>query len=306
MSWRDLLETTTSVTAPWHGPCLYHGGRTYRVAGPRPPEHGWYRFDLRGRDARVVSREPGEPNDHYLDTYEVVLGYLVGNRLVPDGAAMTVEDFATQTTPLYCYDLSLERFSRAIAARTPGGTVYCGQEFDLGPEQDVRRAYEDRVGIEGVADVSPALEVAFTWSCFQRTRAEERVAQLERDRAAREAKAAAERTAREMMARGGTAVGRRALATHDFDAACREALRVSGATLIGTRPYGHDRIVKYRFRDQRLECVVDHQLNILDAGVCLQDHRTGVKGDRWFTLESLPGVVGEAMDLGVLVVWRHG
>jgi hypothetical protein len=43
----------------------------------------------------------------------------------------------------------------------------------------------------------------------------------------------------------------------------------------------------------------------VDSGICLVDHGTGERGDTRFTLESLPGVVGEAMDLGRLVVFRH-
>jgi hypothetical protein len=44
---------------------------------------------------------------------------------------------------------------------------------------------------------------------------------------------------------------------------------------------------------------------VVDSGICLQDHRTGVKGDTRFTLESLPTVIGEAIRTGKLVVYRH-
>ena len=43
---------------------------------------------------------------------------------------------------------------------------------------------------------------------------------------------------------------------------------------------------------------------LLDAGVCLDNHR-GTKGDTFFTLESLPAVIGEAIRGNKLVVWRH-
>jgi len=110
------------------------------------------------------------------------------------------------------------------------------------------------------------------------------------------------------MKDAGTAVGRRVLAARDFETAAREALKISGAELLDTRP-SHNKaemVVQYRFRERRLECVVDKAtMRVLDAGVCLTDHGTGVKGDRLFTLESLPGVIGEAMNLNKLVVWRH-
>ena len=46
-------------------------------------------------------------------------------------------------------------------------------------------------------------------------------------------------------------------------------------------------------------------LRIVDAGICLEDHATGEKGDTYFTLESPPGVVRQAIREGQLVVWRH-
>jgi hypothetical protein len=39
--------------------------------------------------------------------------------------------------------------------------------------------------------------------------------------------------------------------------------------------------------------------------VCLIDHATGIKGDTWYTLESLPGVIRQADRQGVLVVFRR-
>ena len=106
----------------------------------------------------------------------------------------------------------------------------------------------------------------------------------------------------------GTGAWRRALARRDFEAAAREALRLSGAELLDARPaYGRgEMIVQYRFRRRRLECVVDRAtLRVSDAGICLTDEVTGERGDTYFTLESLPAVVGEAMDRSLLVVYRH-
>ncbi|MEQ1501229.1 MAG: hypothetical protein ABMB14_03320 [Myxococcota bacterium] len=105
----------------------------------------------------------------------------------------------------------------------------------------------------------------------------------------------------------GSGEGRRELAADDFEAAARAALALSGAELLDHHP-GYERgeqIVLFRFRGRRFECVADAALRIVDSGICLTDHHTGEKGDTRFTLESLPGVIGEAIDNDVLVVFRH-
>jgi hypothetical protein len=110
------------------------------------------------------------------------------------------------------------------------------------------------------------------------------------------------------MKDAGTAIGRRALAAKDFESAAREALRVSGAELLDVRQSANkgEMVVQYRFEKRRFECVVQkNTLRVIDAGVCLTDHNTNEKGDTFFTLESLPGVIAEAMRRDKLVVWRH-
>lgn len=106
----------------------------------------------------------------------------------------------------------------------------------------------------------------------------------------------------------GSAQGRRELAGVDFDAACAAALKLAGAEFLESRLTGRDFAVRFRLPDlaRRFECVVDrHTLSVVEAGVCLTDESTGVKGDKLFTLESLPGVIREADRQGVLVVFRH-
>jgi hypothetical protein len=46
-------------------------------------------------------------------------------------------------------------------------------------------------------------------------------------------------------------------------------------------------------------------LRIVDAGICLEAHVTGERGDNRFTLESLPAVLEEAIRTNRLVVFRH-
>ncbi len=305
--WRELLDDPETLTLPWFGQGVRSASRVWRTRGPRPPEHGWYGFQPSGRFVTLVG--PRDPCPDYLEGFPAAHGYVVGDRLIPEDARVTVDPgrFVEQSKALYCPDLTLERFTRGVAAKTPEGLVYCGQGFDLGAEAAVRDAYEDRAdSVATIPGVTPALDLAFRWSTVQREAAEQRRRDAEERRRLAEEQQAREGRIQQAMREAGTAVGRRALAAHDFEAAAREALRVSGAELLDVRELGAEVVVRYRFRERRFECVVDRQLNILDAGVCLTDERTGVKGDTWFTLESLPGTVGQAMDEGKLLVWRHG
>ena len=100
---------------------------------------------------------------------------------------------------------------------------------------------------------------------------------------------------------------RREVAREDFPGAARAALAVGGAELLDHRPHQQrgEWVVRYRVDGQRLECVCDTNLQVIDAGVCLTDHETGTKADSWLTLESLPSTVREAVRTGQLVIFRH-
>jgi hypothetical protein len=79
------------------------------------------------------------------------------------------------------------------------------------------------------------------------------------------------------------------------------ALENAGARLVDERRLGEGRLeVVFRFLGERFISVVDARtLQVLDAGICLAG------ADREVTLESLPSVIREAIDTGVLVITRH-
>jgi hypothetical protein len=241
--------------------------------------------------------------------HKTIRGYLTGDRLIPDFAQINIDPdkLIEQTIPVSLVEPGLDRFTRAVVVRTKLGVFYVRQEFPQGQEDTVTVAYQDRKeSVHDIKGVTPALELAFRWLSHQRIQAEVR-AEEARKRALEEER---KRVAAEKMAEAvksiGTGAGRRHMAGIDFPAAAKAALALSGAELLDTRPSTKkgEWVVQYRFQTRRLECVCDTNLHIIDAGICLDDHR-GTKGDQFFTLESLPAVVQEAIRGGKLVVWRH-
>jgi hypothetical protein len=79
------------------------------------------------------------------------------------------------------------------------------------------------------------------------------------------------------------------------------ALHSAGARLRNARRLGGNRLeVTYAFMGERFISIVDgSSLQVIDAGVCLAG------ADSEVTLESLPSVIREAIDTGVLVITRH-
>lgn len=317
MGWQDLLAPAEGeiYVLPWAGGKEVHSlDRTWTIQGRRPPEHGWWSWQTKGgRKISLKDKDPApiEPFFCGEKPRAEIRGYLVGDRFIEDSAPVDPDPakLIDQTEPVFCVERGLDRFTRATVYRDrERRLIFLRQEWPEGPEAEVLMAYQDRLeSVDHVSGVTPALDLAFQWISRQRILAEERAVEMERLLAEERTKMEAEERLRQAMKDAGTGAGRRALAAKDFGAAARAALAISGAELLDFRDSYQkgQKVVQYRFRQRRLECVVDAvTLRIVDAGVCLDDHR-GTKGDTFFTLESLPGVIGEAMDLHKLVVWRH-
>ena len=317
MGWADLLSASEERTLPWLGDAaILDRGRRWSLKGARPPEVGWHRFETSGgRTARWLGEGLADPD--FEQGHTLLRGYLVGDRLIPDHASVkvSVDAIFEQTEQVWLVEPGLDRFVRALVARgSDGRLIYLRQEFPEGPELDVLEAWQDRADDIGhVPGVTPALELAFRWLSWQRLLAEERLAEQRRlaEEAAELERLQQEEAARvaayQAAARDGQR--RRVLAQQDFATAAQAALSVAGAELLDHREEYNDkqrRVVQFRFRRRRFECVVQADtLRIIDSGICLVDHTTGERGDERFTLESLPAVIGEAMDRGVLHVFRH-
>lgn len=307
MSWRDLLTTEERVTLPWTGGRSLHSDARVFKLRKRPREFGWYTFEVEGRQAGNPS--PAEPVPGLLKT--PTTGYLVGDRLVTDDIRIDPDpnQISNHSEKVYLLPEELDRFTRIRAGRIypEGPLIFLDQAFPLGPEDDVMNAYLDnRTDVRDIPGVVPALDAAFRMEVYQREQAELRRQELARIRAEEEERREKERRRQELLERIGDGASRRALAHEDFTEAAKAALRVGDAEYLDHRRVRKgEYAVKYRVDGQRLECVCDLNLHIIDAGVCLTNHTTGERGDTYFTLESLPSVIREAQRDGKLVIWRH-
>lgn len=316
-NWTELVTGPEERVLPWFGSRRVHERqRTWQVSGALPLEHGWHRFRLVGRRAEVAGDGEAMPFDFEVGQRTVV-GYLIGDRLVPDAARVRgdigqLDGLVQATRRVRLIERGLARFGRVRAFEDKDGElVFVREELALGPESEVDLALQEGRGLADIKGVLPALDLAFRWWVRQRQRAEDNRRHIEREAArvaAAEAAAAELEAERQAQRTGTTGAERRRLAGFDIEAAARAALALSGATLLDVRqaPRQREVIVTYRFRGTWLQCVVDARtLRVIDAGVCLTDHATHERGDGYFTLESLPAVIAEAMDEDKLVVWRH-
>lgn len=308
MGWRDLLEPLDErIVLPWTGGrSLHSDSRVFQIANA-PREFGWYRFSVSRNTVDTLT--PADPVPELLKN--TVVGYLVGDRLVPDDTRIDPDPakIADQSERVFLIPEDLDRFARVRAGRIypEGPLIFLEQGFPLGPEDDVMNAYLDnRTDTRDIAGVTPALDAAFRMEVHQREVAEQRRQEIARRRAEEEARREQERRRQELLERLGDGAGRRALAKEDFAEGAKAALVVGGAEYLDHKKIRRGEWkVRYRVDGQRLECVCDDNLHIIDAGVCLTDHYTGEKGDRYFTLESLPAVIRQAVREGKLVIWRH-
>lgn len=305
MGWRDLLQSEDDhVVAPWlGGRALRLGSRKWTIEGKLPKEHGWYTWKTSGRSASSP-REAFPWDDLTKNPLSVRQGFLVGDLLIGELKPHHVQGGpeALQGFPrVLLLPQGLDHFSRVRAgvAWHGGPLLFIEEAFPLGPEDEVRHQYLEGETIEDVAGVPPQLELAFRMLVWRREQEAKRREEIARERERQE-------RLQRMKDRLGDGEIRRDLAKLDFNEAARAALAVGGAELIEARPstVKGEFVVRYRVDGSRYECVCDQTLHIIDAGICLQDHDTGEKGDTYFTLESLPGVTRAAMEAGA-AIWRH-
>ena len=311
MGWKDLLtQENERVVLPWlGGRSVRSASRHWTIEGRAPREHGWYTFRPAGaRTAFLEGLAEAQPDI----LTGVVRGYLVGDHLVPDDARVETDPklLLSYAEKVFLLEPGLDRFARVAAGRMTkdGPLIYQGPDMPLGVEDTVLQAFLDqKTTVTDIKGVVPSLDVAFRMEVWQRAETERCRVELEKKRREEEELRQREERRKQLVETLGDAKGRRDLAKVDFAEAAKAALRVGDAEMLDHRKHVQkgEWVVKYRLDGRRFECVCDDNLRIVDAGICLIDHDTDERGDTFFTLESLPGVVREAMRIGRLVVFRH-
>ena len=301
VTWKSLLqEAPMEKVLPWTGGhVLVDRNRIWRLEAI-PAEHGWYRFSLGpGKSAKAISA--AEPDLLELEPFPHVRGILVGNRLLPHGLAafLPIERIPEAADQVFLADPTIERFSSIIVARlSPQRHIFVGLDYAAPSPHEVVQAFEDRRDLSGIKAVPPALDLAFRWENWRRDAREAALVRAQHE--------ASMHLTNQL---GFTAGGRRALARTDFASAARTALQEAGAVLLDVRPGVStvERVVTFRHLERRFECVVHAEtLRVIDSGICLVRYETDESGgDDLFTLESLPGVIEEAIRTFRLHVYRH-
>jgi hypothetical protein len=317
MNYRAFLGREEERVLPYVGGATVRAPqRALRVEGSL--ETGWWRFRIRGRVASAL--EKTAPPDDQLAACPRVDGHVFGERLAANDARAEVLYLSPDDPP--------PLFSPCRARRWHGGVLLYEQlEFETDVEETARRAFEERGMLREVKGVPASLRAAFGYAMTDAAGREMKVAvspaevrahvleiaeggleiarrevrrlDEERRRFAQEAavRAQAARTATATAAH--TRASRRN--TDDAEDRAARALSAAGAEMSACRALGGGLLeVHYRFEGERFVSVVAAAtLQVMDAGICLDGF------DDELTLDSLPGVIREGIEVGHLNITRR-
>jgi hypothetical protein len=320
VDYRRFLAATSEADLPYFGgPFVDATDRRLRLAGDTRPAPGFWRFEIRGRDARPIA--PADPPD--LSELPAVRGYAVADYLVHQHAERLALPPADQ--PL--------TFAPLVGRRWPtGALLFDTLDFEAGIEEEVRERYTAGQPLAELSGVPAALRAAYAYAVLLRASARDGVParpaeargsvaaiaaggepaarQVLRDlRREREQQPAAGQLSHDQPGAGQLSHDQPAAGqlSHDQPAASAPqtpararlsaedradaALFAANAALRDTRWLANGVLeVRYDLDGERFVTLVDGQtMRVVDAGICLDGH------DDRLTLDSLPGVIREAI-----------
>lgn len=315
VDFRSFLSPSEPVVLPYFGGTRVEAAdRRLRLSEALEP--GWFRFRIEGR--RAVPIEPADPID--LADRPAVRGHWAEGWLFESGREVHRIGLppAEEPSPL----------ARATGRRWHSGDLLLESiDFEDDAELEARQALEDGRPIAAVRGAVPSLRAAFGFALAAAVgrelgipvsprEASGRVLDIaERGRAAAVALCEALAAERERQAAEQAAVldrHQRAIVAERIRRSVRArpgdpveradaALEAAGARLLNARRMdGRMLEVRFQLDGERYICVADmHTLQILDAGICLSG------SDRELTLDSLPSVIREAIDVDHLNITRR-
>jgi hypothetical protein len=311
------------VLAYLGGAHVFGKDRRLRVVEPRPSP-GFHRFEVRGRDATSLGAA-----DPVLDGLPKANGHHAAGFVFHGGG---VERLALAP------EEEIAPFAKVRARRWwSGDWIFESLDFDTEVEEEARLRLERGAALGDLSGVPATLRSAFGVLMMLRiaSRAEiplsvrealphairvaeepaqadailtamERERTIAQRRAIREARNERDRERLQaLLARAPAArLRQRARERPTMDNAvgrAEDALDAADARMLSSRRLGGDRLeIAFTFLGERFVSVVDGiSLQVLDAGVCLAGE------DDLVTLDSLPGVIREAVDSGRLVITRR-
>jgi hypothetical protein len=310
MDYKKFLNKKEHVVLAYlGGPYAYGKDRRYRIAEPRPVAPGFHRFEVRGRDARAIEAVDS-PDASLLAGLPKLRGHHVDGWLV---------DAHLQRLALLPAE-ELPPFAIVRARRWHSGDhVFESQDFDGEAEENARLRLERLEPIADLKAIPSSLRIAYGTAlglAIARREgivvslreisphapriaegggaiARELVTNIERQRVL-EADRIRERVAVERRAQ-------RAATIANAGERAEQALDAAHARMLASRNLGDGNLeVTWELMGERFISVVDAlSLHVYDSGVCLAGE------DELVTLESLPSVIREAIDTGVLVITRR-
>ena len=315
MDYKKLLGKKETLVLPFLGGTRVEApDRSLRLART-DLEPGFWSFSVAGRVATPIEKVEAPS----LEDRPKVRGHFAAGSLVTSGNDAEVLELLPAEEP--------PALAPVVARRWHGGAVLFEMvDFEGEAEPACREALEEGHGIGAVRGVVPSLRAAFAAAVLAKVgrRENTHVSLVEarahvHDVAERGEPAAlavirriAEERRREIAALAARAAEARAedarrahaervrTARETVEERIEKALRSADGELRATRDLGNGNVeVTWRFSGQRFVSVVDVvTLQVVDAGVCLAGE------DDLVTLESLPGVIREAIDTSRLVVTR--
>jgi hypothetical protein len=314
---RRFLAKTEEIVAPVVERKVWLHDRRLAIADAAA---GWWRVRVRGRVAEPVVAATEDEVTAALSALPTVRGPVLR---VAGSWALVTGGSGCEPIDVLRSDEEPPLLAPLRARRWPAGALLLWDELEWESETEeaARRALDDGRGLGEVKGASAALRAAFALAtaaaasralAIAAAPAELRRWLREIAEQGRPAAEAALRTLARERATWAAARPRRvdapmptlrATASADADEARVEAaLRGSGARLLSQRRASPGLIeVRWQLGGERFVSLVEQRgLRVVDAGVCLAG------SDSLVTLDSLPGVIREAMDEDALVITRHG